>query len=46
MELLSQARNTLITKRKYPTEHEVTDEEPRIGVFVCHCGINIGVIPG
>jgi len=41
MELLSQARNTLITKKTYPTEHDVTDEEPRIGVFVCHCGINI-----
>jgi heterodisulfide reductase subunit A-like polyferredoxin len=41
MELLAKARNTLITKKKYPTEHDSTDEEPRIGVFVCHCGINI-----
>jgi heterodisulfide reductase subunit A-like polyferredoxin len=41
MELLASARNTLITKKKYPGEHDVTDEEPRIGVFVCHCGINI-----
>jgi heterodisulfide reductase subunit A len=23
-------------------EKDVTSEEPRIGVFVCHCGINIG----
>lgn len=41
MELLAQARNTLITKKSYPQEHDVGDDEPRIGVFVCHCGINI-----
>jgi heterodisulfide reductase subunit A-like polyferredoxin len=41
MELLSQARGTLITKKSYPPEHDVGDDEPRIGVFVCHCGINI-----
>lgn len=41
MEVLSQARNTLVSKRKYPVEHDITDEMPRIGVFVCHCGINI-----
>jgi heterodisulfide reductase subunit A-like polyferredoxin len=41
MELLAQARNTLITKKKYPVEHDISDEEPRIGVFICHCGINI-----
>jgi heterodisulfide reductase subunit A-like polyferredoxin len=41
MELLAEARNTLISKKSYPVEHDVTDEEPRIGVFVCHCGINI-----
>ncbi|MGD0274476.1 MAG: FAD-dependent oxidoreductase [Syntrophales bacterium] len=41
MELLASARNTLITKKQYPLEHDVSDEEARIGVFVCHCGINI-----
>ncbi|HVM59813.1 MAG TPA: NAD(P)-binding protein [Verrucomicrobiae bacterium] len=41
MELLAPARNSLITKKSYPTEHDVTDEEPRLGVFVCHCGMNI-----
>ena len=41
MELLSPAQNTLITSKEYPYEHDVTDESPRIGVFVCHCGINI-----
>jgi heterodisulfide reductase subunit A-like polyferredoxin len=41
MELLAKSRNTLIVRKKYPAESDTTDEEPRIGVFVCHCGINI-----
>lgn len=41
MELLSKVRNTLTSNKTYPVEHDITDEEPRIGVFVCHCGINI-----
>ncbi|MFH0974971.1 MAG: FAD-dependent oxidoreductase [Spirochaetota bacterium] len=44
MELLSLARNTLISKKIFPTEHDITDEAPRIGVFVCHCGINIASV--
>jgi heterodisulfide reductase subunit A-like polyferredoxin len=40
--VISEARGTLVTKKEYPPEKDVTDEEPRIGVFVCHCGINIG----
>jgi heterodisulfide reductase subunit A-like polyferredoxin len=44
MEMLAQARNTLTKKNVYPEEHDVTDEEPRIGVFVCHCGINIASV--
>jgi len=44
MELLATARNTLITKKSYPEEHDITDEEPRIGVFVCHCGMNIASV--
>jgi heterodisulfide reductase subunit A-like polyferredoxin len=44
MELLAPVRNTLITKKSYPSEHDVTDEDPRIGVFVCHCGMNIGSV--
>ena len=44
MELLAPARNSLVTKKTYPTEHDVTDEEPRLGVFVCHCGMNIGSV--
>jgi heterodisulfide reductase subunit A len=30
------------TKKEYPKEINVEGQEPRIGVFVCHCGINIG----
>ena len=41
MELLASAKNTLIKSREYPPEHDVTDEKPMIGVFICHCGINI-----
>ena len=28
--------------KQYPSGRDVNQEEPRIGVFVCHCGINIG----
>ena len=40
--LLAPARNTLTTAKEYPPEKDITGEEPRIGVFICHCGINIG----
>ncbi|MCX5900383.1 MAG: FAD-dependent oxidoreductase, partial [Proteobacteria bacterium] len=40
--LLSEARGTLVKKREFPSEKVVAGEPPRIGVFVCHCGINIG----
>ncbi len=39
---IASARGTLTTKREYPEELDVAAEEPRVGVFVCHCGINIG----
>lgn len=45
MELLSDSRGTLTEERKYPQERDIVSEEPRIGVFICHCGSNIaGVI--
>ena len=40
--LLSGVRNTLTKTSEVPEERNVTGERPRIGVFVCHCGINIG----
>ena len=41
-ELLAEARGTLIEEKEYPPEKDISEEPPRIGVFVCHCGINIG----
>ena len=41
MALLSEARGTEAVVRDLPPETEVNQEEPRIGVFVCHCGKNI-----
>ncbi|MEW6326469.1 MAG: CoB--CoM heterodisulfide reductase iron-sulfur subunit A family protein [Thermodesulfobacteriota bacterium] len=43
--LLAEARGTMIKEKVYPEEKQVVGHAPRIGVFVCHCGINIaGVI--
>ncbi|MCY3024271.1 MAG: FAD-dependent oxidoreductase [Planctomycetota bacterium] len=44
MELLARGRGTLITRREYPWERDVTDEPPRVGVFICHCGHNIASV--
>jgi len=41
-ELISYRRGKLTKERIYPAERDVSEEEPRIGVFVCHCGANIG----
>jgi heterodisulfide reductase subunit A len=41
-ELLGYRRGNLAKERVYPPERDVSREEPRIGVFVCHCGANIG----
>jgi heterodisulfide reductase subunit A2 len=43
-ELLGYRRGKLSRERVYPEERDVSQEEPRIGVFVCHCGANIGRI--
>jgi heterodisulfide reductase subunit A-like polyferredoxin len=40
--LLAEARHSLTRRVEYPPERDVKGEEPRIGVFVCHCGSNIG----
>jgi len=45
MELLAPARGTLVSEKVYPRERDFSDAIPRIGVFICHCGINIaGVV--
>ncbi|MDI6710773.1 MAG: CoB--CoM heterodisulfide reductase iron-sulfur subunit A family protein [Bacillota bacterium] len=42
--LLAPARGSLTARKVYPPERDVSREEPRIGVFVCHCGLNIGSV--
>jgi len=42
-EALSRARNTRVEVKTYPEEIHI-EEEPRIGVFVCFCGSNIGAV--
>jgi heterodisulfide reductase subunit A len=42
MNVVATERGKLVTVKEYPPERDVSQEEPRIGVFVCHCGINIG----
>jgi len=44
MSLIASERGKEIVEKQYPPERDVTQEEPRIGVFICHCGINIGGI--
>ena len=39
---LAPARGTLVGGKVYPPEKDVLTEEPRVGVFVCNCGRNIG----
>jgi heterodisulfide reductase subunit A len=41
MALLGEARGREVESRELPPERDVESEEPRIGVFVCHCGVNI-----
>ena len=41
-QLLYEKRGTLITEKTLPPEIFVAGQPPRIGVFICHCGINIG----
>jgi heterodisulfide reductase subunit A len=42
-EFLTDARNTLAKDKSYVGERALA-EEPRVGVFICHCGINIGSV--
>ncbi len=42
--LLSEARGTRIKALVFPEERSIEGEEPRIGILICHCGINIAGI--
>jgi heterodisulfide reductase subunit A len=39
---LGRARGTLVQPKVYPPERDTRGEPPRIGVFICSCGLNIG----
>jgi len=41
---LSTSRGSLTKTREYPRETDIANQEPRVGVFVCNCGTNIGGI--
>ena len=41
---LAAARGSLVKEKTFPDEKAVAEEDPRIGVFVCNCGVNIGGI--
>ncbi len=40
--LLASQRGTLVAEEELPAEKDLQGTGPRVGVFVCHCGINIG----
>ena len=40
--LLAPARHQLARVPEFPAERDISGEAPRVGVFVCHCGSNIG----
>jgi heterodisulfide reductase subunit A len=39
---LAAGRHTQTVRTDAPSERDVRGEPPRVGVFICHCGINIG----
>ncbi|HEY3313911.1 MAG TPA: FAD-dependent oxidoreductase [Bacillota bacterium] len=41
---LAEARGTMVVPKVYPKERDVSGEPPRVGVFICRCGINIASI--
>ena len=41
---LAEVRGTEVEEYTLPPERSVMGEPPRVGVFVCHCGLNIGGI--
>ena len=41
---LAPARGSLVKEKVFPLEDDVQGQDPRIGVFVCNCGVNIGGI--
>jgi len=44
MAQLAASRGAMIERHEYPWERDITDETPRVGVFICHCGHNIASV--
>jgi len=42
--LLHPVKGTLVKEKVFPPEKDISGAPARIGVFVCHCGINIGSV--
>ncbi len=42
MELLAEVRGTEVEEKIYPPEKDISEQQARVGVFVCNCGSNIG----
>ncbi|MEE8365552.1 MAG: FAD-dependent oxidoreductase [Gammaproteobacteria bacterium] len=40
--MLRKSRGTLTREAVFPPERDIATENPRVAVFVCHCGTNIG----
>ena len=42
LSVIGEARGTLVRKKEYPPEREISpEEESRVGAFICSCGTNI-----
>jgi len=41
---LAAGRNTLTKSTVVPAERNIAGDRPRVGVFICHCGINISAV--
>ncbi len=39
---LAETRGSMVRAKEFPDEIESNSQKPRIGVFVCNCGVNIG----
>lgn len=42
--LLGKVRGKLTRSPEFPPERDISEEPERVGVFICHCGINIGSV--
>ncbi len=43
-EFLAPVRGTEVLAKEHPAEKDIAGKEPRIGVFICHCGTNIASV--